>query len=44
MKLILSKYDHSVMMHVKFTRMSLGVEKLLPFDRLNINEFVHLEL
>ena len=25
-------------------RMSSGVEKLLPFDRLNINEFVHSEL
>ena len=39
MKLILSIYDQSVMMHVKFRKMSLDVEKLLPFECLNINEF-----
>ena len=36
MKLILSIYDHSVMMHVKFYE---DVEKLLPFECLNMNEF-----
>ena len=30
--------DHSEMMHVKFHGMSSGVEKLWPFDCLNINE------
>ena len=39
MKLILSIYDQSVMMHVKLRKMSLDVEKLLPFECLNINEF-----
>ena len=35
MKRIMSIYDYSVMMHMKFHE----DEKLLPFDWLNINEF-----
>ena len=43
MKLVLVIYDHSVMMHVHFMRKSSVVVELLPFDSLNINEFVHSE-
>ena len=39
MKYLLSIYDHSVMMHVKFREDVKGVEKLFPFDCLNISEF-----
>ena len=42
MKLILSIYDHSVMGLESFMRMSLGLEKLFPFECLNINEFRYL--
>ena len=44
MKQILSKYDHKVMMYVKFHEDVIRLEKLLPFDRKNINASVHLEL
>ena len=36
MKLILGIYDYSVIL---YSYMSLLVDELLPFDRLNINEF-----
>ena len=37
MKLVLSIYEHGVMMHVKFERMSSVLEMLLPFDCLKLN-------
>ena len=39
MKYLLRKYDHSVMMHVKFHEDVMDAEKLFPFDCLNINEY-----
>ena len=46
MKLTLSIYDHSVMMHVKFHEDVIWCRGviILPFVRLNINGFVHSEL
>ena len=41
MNLILSIYDHGVLMHVKFCEDVMM--ELLPFDHLNIKEFVHSE-
>ena len=38
MNSILSIYDYSVMMHVKFPEDVIGCEKLLPFGCLNIND------
>ena len=35
--LIKDIYDHCVVMHMKFRRMSLVIEELLPFDYLNLN-------
>ena len=40
MKLILTIYDHSVMMHVKFHVDVIGCGELLPFDCLNIHKNV----
>ena len=43
MKLIRSINDHSMMMRVKFNDEVIVADELLPFDRLNINAFVHLQ-
>ena len=37
-------YGNGVMMHVRFIRMSLCVEMLLPSDCLNINEFRQIQM
>ena len=46
MKYLLSIYDHSVMMHVKFREDVMDAEKLFPIDCLNINEFwaIHMNI
>ena len=41
MKLILGIYDHGVIMHVNFCEDFISFKEVLPFDCLNINEFVH---
>ena len=43
MILIRSINDHSMMMRVKFHNEVIVAAEFLPFDRLNINAFVHLE-
>ena len=41
MRLILSIYEHRVMMHVKFHEDIVSLKKLLLFVCLNFNEFFH---
>ena len=37
-KLVLNIFDHGLVMHVSFVRMSLVIEELLSFDCLYDNE------
>ena len=39
MKLMLNKYGHNEIMHVKFIEVSSVIAELLPFGRLNFNDF-----
>ena len=44
MKLILNKYDHSVVMQVKLNQGASVIEELLPFDCLNCNGLNFMKL